>query len=111
MPAAPARRRQLGSLFTLRDQRIAELDRSGSSTIRGRSTFLLIVSPLVTWLWLGADHRRRIGGLIALLGRCHALRSLAVGPRRPRRRFAAYRAAARRRGSPPVRRVPARELV
>ena len=37
----------------------------GSSRTPGRSNFLLIVSPLVTWIWLGALIIA-LGGLIAL---------------------------------------------
>jgi len=52
-------------LYTLRDQAVAALTRR-FVTHPWPATFLLIVSPLVTWLWLGAIICV-IGGLIALL--------------------------------------------
>jgi len=55
----------LNVLYTLRDQAVAALTRR-FVTHPWPATFLLIVSPLVTWLWLGAIICV-IGGLIALL--------------------------------------------
>ena len=64
------------------------------------ATFLLIVSPLVTWLWLGAI-MAAIGGLIALWP--------LPPPRRRRPAVACSRR--RRRSQPPEPEVRARELV
>jgi cytochrome c-type biogenesis protein CcmF len=59
-----SRGRALSLLFTLRDQAIQGLTRR-FVTHPWPATFLIIVSPLVTWLWLGAIISI-IGGLIAL---------------------------------------------
>jgi cytochrome c-type biogenesis protein CcmF len=61
-PAAQAR--ALAFIYSERDLAIEELTRQ-FITHPWASTFLLIVSPLVTWLWLGAIIAA-LGGLIAL---------------------------------------------
>jgi cytochrome c-type biogenesis protein CcmF len=61
-PAQQAR--SLSQLFQLRDIAIRELTQRFVSR-PWAATFLLIVSPLVTWLWLGAIIAA-LGGLIAL---------------------------------------------
>ncbi len=68
-----ARARTLSQLFSLRDLAIRELT-SRFISRPWAANFLFIVSPLVTWLWLGAIVAA-LGGLIALL-------PLASGPRR-----------------------------
>jgi cytochrome c-type biogenesis protein CcmF len=63
--APPSQRAQaLNTLFALRDAAITELTQR-FVTHPGPVTFLVIVSPLVTWLWLGAIIAI-VGGLIAL---------------------------------------------
>jgi cytochrome c-type biogenesis protein CcmF len=92
-----ARAKALNQLYQLRDFAIRELTQRFVSH-PWAATFLLIVSPLVTWLWLGAI-MAAIGGLIALW------------PLPPPRRRNRPQAPARRRevtGTPEVR---ARELV
>ncbi len=59
-----ARAKSLNVLFQLRDLAIRELTQR-FVTHPWAATFLLIVSPLVTWLWLGAI-MAALGGLIAL---------------------------------------------
>jgi cytochrome c-type biogenesis protein CcmF len=73
---------QLNALFTLRDQLINELTQR-FVTHPWPATFLLIVSPLVTWLWLG--------GIIVAFGGLIALWPIPVLARR-RVRSAAYAA-------------------
>ncbi|MBV9816966.1 MAG: heme lyase CcmF/NrfE family subunit [Solirubrobacterales bacterium] len=77
----PAQRaQQLNVLFAYRDAIIRELTQRFVAR-PWKATFLLIVSPLVTWLWLGAI-LAALGGLIALwpLPR----RSVRRRPSRPR---------------------------
>jgi cytochrome c-type biogenesis protein CcmF len=63
LPAAQARA-QISTLLRFRDQAISELAQRLVSH-PWPATFLLIVSPMVTWLWLGAIVMA-VGGLIAL---------------------------------------------
>jgi cytochrome c-type biogenesis protein CcmF len=62
--APAARARALSQLYTLRDIAIRGITQRFVSH-PWAATFLLIVSPLVTWLWLGAI-LAALGGLIAL---------------------------------------------
>jgi cytochrome c-type biogenesis protein CcmF len=80
----PAAQQQSGlsTLFALRDRLITELAQR-FVTHPWPATFLLIVSPLVTWLWLG--------GIIVILGGLIALWPIPVLARR-RVRSAAYAA-------------------
>jgi cytochrome c-type biogenesis protein CcmF len=87
---------QLNNLFTERDAAISGLA-SRFVTHPWAANFLLIVSPLVTWIWLGAMIMA-IGGLIALV----------PAPVRARRRRTAAAYAGRAAPAPSV---PARELV
>ena len=91
-----ARAQALNQLYQLRDIAIEKLT-GRFVTNPWPATFLLIVSPLVTWLWLGAI-MAAIGGLIALWP---------LPP--PRRRRPALRQ--RRRELAPEPEVRARELV
>jgi cytochrome c-type biogenesis protein CcmF len=95
LPAAQARA-QLSTLFALRDQAIRELA-TRFITHPWAADFLLIVSPLVTWIWLGAIIIA-LGGVIALW----------PAPALARRRATAGIAARPPAPPPPV---PARELV
>jgi cytochrome c-type biogenesis protein CcmF len=87
---------QLNNLFTERDEAISGLA-SRFVTHPWAANFLLIVSPLVTWIWLGAMIMA-IGGLIALV----------PAPVLARRRRTAAAYAGRAAPAPSV---PARELV
>ncbi|MDQ6806519.1 MAG: cytochrome c biogenesis protein CcsA [Actinomycetota bacterium] len=73
---------ELGTVFTLRDRLVAELTQR-FITHPWPATFLLIVSPLVTWLWFG--------GIIVAFGGLIALWPIPVLARR-RVRSAAYAA-------------------
>jgi len=79
MAQPPAQRNKaLAQLFQLRDLAISELTQRFVQH-PWPATFLLIVSPLVTWLWLGAIIAA-IGGLIALWpARPPRRRRIAVG--------------------------------
>jgi cytochrome c-type biogenesis protein CcmF len=95
LPPAQARG-QLSTLFGLRDQAIRELA-ARFVTHPWAADFLLIVSPLVTWIWFGAIIIA-IGGVIALW----------PAPALARGRATAGIAATAPAPPPPV---PARELV
>jgi len=99
LPAAQ-QPRALGTLYDLRDLVIRELTQRFVSH-PWAATFLLIVSPLVTWLWLGAI-LAVLGGLIALFPPPGRVR------RRPRRPPPVSPAAPSSPDRDPVR---ARELV
>jgi cytochrome c-type biogenesis protein CcmF len=78
------RARYLNTIYSLRDEFIIALDRR-FVTHPWTSQFLIEVSPLVTWLWLGAIIAA-FGGLVALWP---APRSTRPGSRRPLTRDAA----------------------
>jgi cytochrome c-type biogenesis protein CcmF len=89
-PAQQAR--SLSQLYQLRDIAIRELTQRFVSH-PWAATFLLIVSPLVTWLWLGAIIAA-LGGLIALWP---------LPPPRPRRAPAPALDSGPAAATPPVR--------
>ncbi|MEA2212125.1 MAG: cytochrome c-type biosis protein CcmF [Solirubrobacteraceae bacterium] len=99
MPAAQ-RNQALSELYSLRDTAIRGLAQRFVNH-PWAATFLIIVSPMVTWLWAGA--------IIAALGGL-----LALWPLPPRRRRRPGRPSPADDGglaAPPPERVPARELV
>ena len=53
LPVAQANA-DLAPLWQARDRAVGRARQQVRHAIRGRSTFLFIVSPLVTWIWLGA---------------------------------------------------------
>jgi cytochrome c-type biogenesis protein CcmF len=77
-----ARAKALSQLYQLRDIAIRELTQRFVSH-PWSATFLLIVSPLVTWLWLGAI-MAALGGLIALWPLPPPRRRRRTVPLRPR---------------------------
>ena len=100
-PAGPARTRALNLLFQARDIAIRGIAQRFVSQ-PWKSTFLLIVSPIVIWLWLGA--------IIAALGGLIALWPMRP-PRRRRPRASLGPQDDGQASAPPARRPRERELV